>query len=303
MSDATPALLLLSPINDARDHLRGLRVMWPAPQTEGAAAALHSLLVERSLAATFPKLTFWAPQADTALIQAAELGAVQGLSGTEPPDFGPSQSPKSNTTASTLLLKLLGQITSDAETRDIEDTLKRDPQLSVQLLRLVNSVSFSLREPVTSFAQAINILGRRQLQRWLQLLMFASQGSPGYGRPLMARAALRGALMEQTAKARHAAAEQADMAFMVGMFSLLDELFGKPLAEIVLPLKLGEDINAGLLDGTGPLAALLALAVAAEHRDLDAVQKSLSALGLTAADWNAAQCTALQWTMSIGHEE
>jgi hypothetical protein len=64
------------------------------------------------------------------------------------PDSGPAQIPLPHTLhgkgpTQVMLLKILAQITGDAETRDIEATLKQDPQLSVQLLRLVNSVAFA----------------------------------------------------------------------------------------------------------------------------------------------------------------
>ena len=67
-----------------------------------------------------------------------------------------------------LLLKLMTLVTSDADTDEIEALIKRDPNLSYQLLRLVNSVAFAPGKKIASFGQAIALLGRRQLQRHLQ---------------------------------------------------------------------------------------------------------------------------------------
>lgn len=47
--------------------------------------------------------------------------------------------------------------------------------LTVNLLRLTNSVASGVRTRITSLRHAITVLGRRQLQRWLQLLLFAGQ--------------------------------------------------------------------------------------------------------------------------------
>lgn len=304
MAETSHPLTLISPVNDDRDRMLGLRLEWDGGATSAQVGQwLQWLFVEKGLHQAYPKMQFWMAANAQGMVAQGELppGVVLQFADLPPPQ--PVKQIKGATTASTVLLKLLSQITSDADTREIEDTLKRAPELSVQLLRLVNSVSFSLKEPVTSFAQAINILGRRQLQRWLQLLMFSGKANPGYGRPLMARAAMRGALMEQLAKARSLGSEVADMAFIVGMFSLLDVLFGKPIADIVLPLKMGDDINNALLHRAGDLGALLNMADAAEHHEMPAVAAALAAMKLNSGIWSECQLTALQWMLSIGHDD
>nr|WP_314900749.1 HDOD domain-containing protein [uncultured Deefgea sp.] len=74
-----------------------------------------------------------------------------------------------------VLLELLSIIVSDAETTTLETTLTKAPQLMLNLLKLVNSVGMGNATPARSIHQAITILGRRQLQRWLQLLLYAEQ--------------------------------------------------------------------------------------------------------------------------------
>lgn len=213
-----------------------------------------------------------------------------------PPPPAPRSGPKH-----TLLLKILAQITRDAETRDIEATLKHDPQLSVQLLRLVNSVAFSPNTRINSFAHAITLLGRRQLQRWLQLLLYASQASGAQASPLMATAAMRASLMEGLCKTSGGDRTTQDEAFMVGMFSLLEALFAQPLASIIGPLHLADEINAALLQHQGKLGNLLALAEAAEQGP-DAVGPALGQAGIGNEAWCKAQIDALRWTLQISRE-
>lgn len=201
-----------------------------------------------------------------------------------------------------LLLKILTQITSDAETRDIEATLKHDPQLSVQLLRLVNSVAFSPNTRINSFAHAITLLGRRQLQRWLQLLLYASQASSAEANPLMAAAAMRASLMEGLCKAAGGDRTAQDEAFMVGMFSLLEALFAQPLASIIAPLCLAEEISTALLQHTGKLGDLLTLAEAAEQGP-EAVGPALKQSRISNEIWCKAQIDALRWTLQISREQ
>jgi hypothetical protein len=200
-----------------------------------------------------------------------------------------------------LLLKILAQTTGDAETREIEATLKQDPQLSVQLLRLVNSVAFAPTTRINSFAHAITLLGRRQLQRWLQLLLYAGQSAGGATNPLLTAAALRAALMEGLCKANRADKATQDEAFMVGMFSLLDQLFGKPLPEIVAPLNLVRDVSEALLERSGKLGELLALVEAAESGSAG-TGPGLRRAGISNEAWCTVQVEALGWTLKISRE-
>ncbi len=209
--------------------------------------------------------------------------------------------------AMAVLLKLLGQLTSDADTHDIEATLKHDPELSIQLLRLVNSVAFAPGKKITSFGQAIALLGRRQLQRWLQLLLYARRGGGDAGNPLLPRSAWRASLMEGLCRINGGDREAQDEAFMVGMFSLLDQLFGKPLTEILSSLQLAEDITAALLHHEGPLGPLLALVESADkdHCDgseLAAVAAALEQTSIGTEAWCGAQIAALRWALQVSRE-
>lgn len=202
-----------------------------------------------------------------------------------------------------IMLKLLAQITSDADSHDIEKTLKQDPNLSYQLLKLVNSVAFSLTHKINSFTQAITLLGRRQLQRWLQLLLYAHpHGSGDEASPLMPRAALRAGIMEGLARASGGSKQLQDHAFMVGMFSLLEALVGKPAAEVIQPLNLTGDVTTALVAHQGSLGVWLAAIEAAEVGPNDATRAALAAANISHADWAAQQAQALLWAAQVSRE-
>ena len=192
------------------------------------------------------------------------------------------------------LLNLLVLLAADAETREVETLLKQDPALSFQLLKLVNSAAFALKTPITSFAQAIGLLGRRQLQRWLQLLLYARQRADGLPNPLLPVAAMRAAQMEALCKQRGGDRDAQDLAFMVGVFSLLDVLLGIPMTEIVEELKLAPDTAAALTERSGTLGQLLAL-VESPAPTADALREA----GITTSRWWHSQLHAYHWAIQV----
>ncbi|MCE1240807.1 MAG: EAL domain-containing protein [Azonexaceae bacterium] len=202
------------------------------------------------------------------------------------------------------LMKLMGLLLSDADTGEIEKALKPEPGLTVNLLRMTNSVGAGTSETITSLGHAITVLGRRQLQRWLQLLVFSSGNQNGTGSPLLLLAATRGRLMELLAGELHAGDHAfSDQAFMVGIMSLMPALVGLPIEEIVAPLGIGDDLKEALCSGDGELGALLALAESSEDGDLSGLSDVLDRLpGIGPKALNRAQADALQWAGQIGRE-
>lgn len=204
------------------------------------------------------------------------------------------------------LLKLLSLVVQDADTRQIEEIFRQEPKLSYNLLRLVNSVAVGPKTPITGFNQAITVLGRRQLQRWLQLLIYANQFTQGnLPNPLLQLAAARGRQMElliSTLPADPDLADPGEAAFMVGIFSLLDTLLHMPMSEILASLPVAPTIAAALGRHEGPLGHLLEAIVKADAGELDTAAGLLESLGIGARDHVEAQVSAYSWSCRINLE-
>jgi c-di-GMP phosphodiesterase len=211
------------------------------------------------------------------------------------------------------LLKLLNLVRHDGDTHAIEAIFREEPKLSYNLLRLVNSVAVGARPKISNFSQAIALLGRRQLQRWLQLLIYADHLAHGdAANPLMQIAAARGHQMEllaSTIAPRPDIPDFIDNAFMTGLFSLLEVLINLPMAEILKELPLHESANEALLscvNGNEPgenhggiLCQLLAAIVATEARNFSGAETILARLGISPAAYAKSQVAALHWASRI----
>ncbi|MBU1690753.1 MAG: HDOD domain-containing protein [Gammaproteobacteria bacterium] len=202
-----------------------------------------------------------------------------------------------------IMLKLLGLILTDAPDQEIEQVLKQDAGLSLKLLRLVNSVSMGLKTKISSFNQSIKIVGRRQMQRWLQLLLYTPQQDEVSYSPLLRLAARRGKLMESLAqKCKESDRDFHDRAFMTGILSLLDALLNRPLMEVIDLISPADEITDALLNKSGNLGGLLSLAEMTEQGQFDHAGDVLESLGLAAQDLMGAEVDALRWSNSITTE-
>ncbi len=224
-------------------------------------------------------------------------------------EFIPANDPRTPADADTTrlkLLRLLSLVVQDADTREIEEIFRQEPKLSYNLLRLVNSVAVGPKTPITGFHQAITVLGRRQLQRWLQLLIYANQFTQGcQPNPLLQLAAARGRQMEVLVATQPADPDLPDpgeAAFMVGIFSLLDTLLRMPMGEVLASLPVAPPIAQALAERGGLLGSLLSAVTAADAGDLETAARLLDGFGIAPRDHVEAQVSAYAWAARINLE-
>ena len=197
----------------------------------------------------------------------------------------------------TTIIQLINLVRQQASTADIEDLLKKDPTLSFNLLRFINSSGFGLSCEVTSFRHAVMILGLKKLFRWAALLMTTSRdGAP----PAVGQTAVvRGRLMELLA-AELLPPEECDNAFVVGVFSLLDTMLNVPLEKALESVALPQPVTDALLHGTGVFAPFLELTKACESGDDATFARVADELHLSNRQVNWAHLQALAWADHLG---
>jgi len=196
------------------------------------------------------------------------------------------------------VLHLLELIDSDASHQDIESSIKHDALVTLNLLRLVNTPAVGARYRINSVGHALMVLGRRQLKRWLQILLYVKHGgTQEFTSPLLQLATTRGKTMELMVEARKPGQRvSADIGFTVGVMSLMDTLFSIHMRDVLESVNVLDEVRAALLRREGDYGAMLGLIEHIEqNRDRKVLAQMLHDLELTPAQLYAIQLAAIEW--------
>lgn len=205
------------------------------------------------------------------------------------------------------LLRIINLLNHDAELSEIERAFKGEAALTLKLLRLTNSVGVGLRVRIASVRQAVTVIGRRQIQRWLQLLMFSRNGEAAdiACNPLMQLAALKGAFMERLARRCYPnQSSLPESAFLAGLMSLMPTALGMPMAEILDQINVVPELRLALMARDGELGTLLALADSYDNDDPPGVNSALQRLGHRITYDTLSHCLveSIAWVQSLAVE-
>ncbi len=176
----------------------------------------------------------------------------------------------------------------------LEEIIKKDEQLSSELLEFVNSDAFGSKLDIESIRHALSSMGPSELKQWGTLLAF-SKVSDDLPREALFTCLLRGKFLERLGTGSGQESRSEDL-FSLGVLSMVDLFFGFPKSEILADIYLDEDIRAVLLGEAGAFKPLLDLVIAYESGDWDTVKKDQTLLNLDEESINKAYWEALGWT-------
>jgi EAL and modified HD-GYP domain-containing signal transduction protein len=202
-----------------------------------------------------------------------------------------------------LIAHVLTQLRRGMENAELAKTIRQDAVITYKLLRYINSPFNGLSREITTIEQCLQLLGRDRFYRWVSLLLFDVQ-KPGYvERVLTEQALVRASLMERMGQRSGGDQPNPDQLFLTGLFSLLDKLLDRPLAEIVASVSVAKDVGDALIAGTGPLARYLKLAVACESGHQEEIAAAAAACQLDVDGVNHDLMAALVWADEVAKVE
>jgi len=196
------------------------------------------------------------------------------------------------------VLHLLDLLDRDASSTEIERNVKHDALITLNLLRLVNTPAVGARQRINSVGHALMVLGRRQLKRWLQILLYVKNGgTQEFTSPLLQLATTRGKTMELMTEHRKPGQRvSADIGFTVGVMSLMDTLFSIHMRDVLDSVNVLDDVRAALLHRAGDYGSMLSLIEHVERgRDSKLLAQMLHQLQLRPAELYNIQLAAIEW--------
>lgn len=175
----------------------------------------------------------------------------------------------------------------------VEELIRRDLYLTDRFLRLVNAASFGWRRRIDTLRHAIVLLGAESVRRWLSLIVLAAAAT-GKPNELLVLGATRARFCERLGELT-GFPRGLDL-FSVGMFSVLDAVLGKPIAEAVDGLPLPDDVLAALRGEDNEVRRRLDVAVALERWEETRVRELVTPLGTDLPTVASAYADAIEWS-------
>ena len=200
---------------------------------------------------------------------------------------------KSLSPAQMTLAELLYETsTPEVDLPKITQIFERDINLSYKLLRYSNSAAFKRRAEISTIKQALVVLGKHELKKFLSLLFTASVSSDKPAE-LLKMAMVRARFCENLATLNKTA--DSSMAFLTGMMSLIDAILDQDIETVMEQLPLSAEIKDALINKTGILAEYLKLALAYEQGDWENESEIEKKLELDDAKVPVTYTNAISW--------
>ncbi|MGQ9668700.1 MAG: EAL and HDOD domain-containing protein [Desulfosoma sp.] len=185
----------------------------------------------------------------------------------------------------------------DLDVESLHNVIKRDPALIYKLLRYINSAFFGLRHRVTSIRHALALLGEREIRKWATLSVF-SRLTAKQPNELMKLSLIRARFLELLADLVNMGSQKEQL-FLMGIFSVMDTLLGRPIDEALEEVPLDESIKAALLGTMNRHRVLYEIVLGYERAKWDTLSHIGSNLHIEASALTARYLQAVEWTEHV----
>lgn len=193
-------------------------------------------------------------------------------------------------------LKLIRLVHEEDDLNTIAEYIKASPTITVNLLKYVNSSFFYLTNQITSVNRAVGYLGKKNLMNWLILLSMISVSNSDTKRELVKMAILRGKIMELLSKKINNDENVSDMAFIIGVLSFAESIFGTTIENVFRELNINQDLINDIKNQSGYFGNLLKLAKEIEGNKTKNIKKLSGELTIDPSEIAWIKIEAIKWS-------
>jgi c-di-GMP-related signal transduction protein len=180
---------------------------------------------------------------------------------------------------------------------ELEKAVKQDTSLCYTLLNYVNSAYFGLNEPIGSIRHALVLLGEKEVRKWANLILFTFMG---FDKPseLIVTSLIRAKLCESIG-IEIGMEDRASELFLMGMFSMLDVLMGRPMIDILNAIHLSRDVEEALLYGSNIYGRVFQAVVSYEMGSWEDFSQHAGKLGVEETAVPDLYLQAVEWAETV----
>ncbi len=195
------------------------------------------------------------------------------------------------------VMDMLKFLKVNTDTDKIVAAFEKHADLSINLLRFINSASIYTRNRIASIRQAVTLIGRSKLTQWLFLMLYAKKGVQLDANPLYVTASQRARLMEILSPKIFSEVDKnsQELVYFAGMLSVVDALFQMPMQTILDELNIASEIKSIILEYQGPIGKLLRFVIMAEKMENQDVNPQMAGLNITRNDYLQAVLESFEW--------
>lgn len=184
----------------------------------------------------------------------------------------------------------------DPDLDKLTEAIRTDVSISFRLLSYINSAAYGFRQKIQSIRDAVNMLGWKKIRNWIRVVVLNDMAKNQKGSELVMLSAQRGKFLEQIAMDHDYWGFNPESLFLLGMFSLLDAMINRSMADIVQYLPLEDKIKAALCrEPNNEYFPLLRLSECIEDGQWEEAEKAIRKLGLDSEKVRAAFRNAILW--------
>ncbi|MFN8066849.1 MAG: HDOD domain-containing protein [Vicinamibacterales bacterium] len=198
-------------------------------------------------------------------------------------------------------LRLLAALNrEDLPVSALEELVKADVSLTYRVLRSVNSAAFGLRREVTSLRQALLLLGRDRIRKWVSVWTLAGLNH-GQTSEMLAVALVRARCCEALARELEGCDDD-NAFFLLGLCSVLDAILRRPMSAAIAEMPLPALVKDALLGQPNVARDVLDAVTSYERGAWDVSTRTLDRLRVSVLRLADAYADALQWARGLDAE-